>query len=51
VIFGFSIVLLWDQWQLHNGNKATFFPSPPKPGGRRRCFRPGQCRAAITDCP
>ncbi|HEY1103890.1 MAG TPA: membrane protein insertase YidC [Burkholderiaceae bacterium] len=30
VIFGFSIVLLWDQWQLHNGNKATFFPSPPK---------------------
>ncbi|OYQ42446.1 membrane protein insertase YidC [Rhodoferax sp. TH121] len=30
VIFGFSMVLLWDQWQIHNGNKATFFPSPPK---------------------
>lgn len=26
VIFGFSIVLLWDQWQVHNGKKATFFP-------------------------
>jgi YidC/Oxa1 family membrane protein insertase len=26
VIFGFSIVLLWDQWQVHNGRKATFFP-------------------------
>jgi YidC/Oxa1 family membrane protein insertase len=31
VIFGFSMVLLWDQWQVHNGNRATFFPttSPP----------------------
>ena len=28
VIFGFSIVLLWDRWQLHNGRQATFFPSP-----------------------
>jgi len=27
VIFGFSMVLLWDQWQIFNGNKATFFPS------------------------
>lgn len=30
VIFGFSMVLLWDQWQVHNGNKATFFPAQPK---------------------
>ncbi|GAD21213.1 membrane protein insertase YidC [Acidovorax sp. MR-S7] len=29
VIFGFSMVLLWDKWQIHNGNKATFFPAPP----------------------
>ena len=29
VIFGFSMVLLWDQWQIYNGNKATFFPAPP----------------------
>jgi len=27
VIFGFSLVLLWDQWQVHNGNKPTFLPS------------------------
>ncbi|MCK6416634.1 MAG: membrane protein insertase YidC [Giesbergeria sp.] len=26
VIFGFSMVLLWDKWQLHNGKSATFFP-------------------------
>ena len=27
VIFGFSMVLLWDQWQIFNGQKPTFFPS------------------------
>jgi YidC/Oxa1 family membrane protein insertase len=27
VVFGFSMVLLWDQWQIHNGKKATFFPT------------------------
>lgn len=27
VIFGFSMVLIWDQWQVHNGRPATFFPS------------------------
>ena len=26
VIFGFSMVMLWDQWQVYNGHKATFFP-------------------------
>ena len=30
VIFGFSMVLLWDQWQVYKGQKATFFPSPAK---------------------
>lgn len=29
VIFGFSIILLWDNWQVHNGKQATFFPAPP----------------------
>ncbi|MGH8336574.1 MAG: membrane protein insertase YidC, partial [Gammaproteobacteria bacterium] len=29
VIFGFSMVLLWDQWQVYNGHKPTFFPSAP----------------------
>ncbi|MGE8321368.1 MAG: membrane protein insertase YidC, partial [Comamonas sp.] len=28
VIFGFSLVLLWDKWQIHNGHKPTFFPTP-----------------------
>lgn len=23
------MALLWDQWQIHNGRKATFMPSPP----------------------
>ena len=27
VIFGFSMVMLWDQWQVYNGRQATFFPS------------------------
>ena len=31
VIFGFSMILLWDQWQVFNGHKATFFPMTPKP--------------------
>jgi YidC/Oxa1 family membrane protein insertase len=29
MVFGFSMILLWDKWQLHNGKAATFFPSPP----------------------
>ena len=28
VIFGFSMVLLWDKWQIHNGQPATFFAQP-----------------------
>ncbi|NQW66471.1 MAG: membrane protein insertase YidC [Burkholderiales bacterium] len=31
VVFGFSLVMLWDQWQLHNGNRPTFFPSATPP--------------------
>jgi YidC/Oxa1 family membrane protein insertase len=27
VVFGFSVVMLWDQWQIFNGKKPTFFPS------------------------
>jgi YidC/Oxa1 family membrane protein insertase len=30
VIFGFSMIMLWDAWQVHNGNKATFLPSVMK---------------------
>ncbi len=28
VVFGFSMVMLWDQWQVFNGKPATFFPNP-----------------------
>jgi YidC/Oxa1 family membrane protein insertase len=31
VIFGFSMVLLWDQWQVFNGRSPTFLPGAPKP--------------------
>ncbi len=30
VIFGFSMVLLWDQWQVYNGRSPTFMPAPSK---------------------
>ena len=45
VVFGFSMVMLWDQWQVANGNPATFFPSP-KPAATAswpmlRCTNPG----------
>ena len=26
VVFGLSMVLIWDKWQIHNGHKPTFFP-------------------------
>ena len=39
VIFGFSMVLLWDKWQIHNGRPAMFFPSASQnaaaPGAER----------------
>jgi YidC/Oxa1 family membrane protein insertase len=27
-VFAFSLVMLWDAWQVHNGRSATFFPKP-----------------------
>jgi YidC/Oxa1 family membrane protein insertase len=30
VIFGFCMVMLWDKWQVYNGQKALFFPSADK---------------------
>ena len=54
VIFGFSLVMLWDQWQVYNGKQATFFPSgkpavtAPAPAGG--AARPRPCRARQA-CP
>jgi len=30
VIFGFCMVMLWDKWQVYNGQKALFFPTADK---------------------
>ena len=54
VIFGFSMVLLWDQWQVHNGRQATFFPSAkpsvtaPAPGPGASSVPPASTTAAST---
>lgn len=50
VIFGFSMVLLWDKWQLHNGNKATFFPSPAAVGAAAPAA-PGLCLRCLALLP
>ncbi|WP_428003025.1 membrane protein insertase YidC [Acidovorax sp.] len=53
VIFGFSMVLLWDKWQLHNGNKATFFPTSapvvaPAPAGTASAASAGAASVPAT---
>ena len=58
VIFAFSLVMLWDQWQVHNGHKATFFPSASqtaaaKPGAPASAVPPASSAAvaaAPADC-
>ncbi|MEY3873148.1 MAG: hypothetical protein RLZZ296_2143 [Pseudomonadota bacterium] len=40
VVFGFSLVLLWDQWQIHNGHKATFFPNNVKTAVEKTSLAP-----------
>jgi YidC/Oxa1 family membrane protein insertase len=47
VIFGFSMVLLWDQWQIYNGHKATFFPSPAQVASQAT----GQSSASAINTP
>ncbi len=49
VIFGFSSVMLWDQWQLHNGRQPTFFPGPQQQVEKAaRAARPSDVPAAVT---
>ena len=48
VIFGFSMVLLWDQWQIYKGNKATFFPAPPAATSEKPVTAPA---SATKDLP
>jgi YidC/Oxa1 family membrane protein insertase len=51
VIFGFSLVLLWDQWQIHNGNKPTFLPSASAPKTVNQPAAPAQAGAAPGAVP
>jgi len=51
VIFGFSMVMLWDQWQVHNGNKATFFPSPTQQTTPSKSGAPGASAANTAGVP
>jgi YidC/Oxa1 family membrane protein insertase len=51
VIFGFSMVLLWDQWQISNGNKATFFPSTPVAPAATKPSASGAASVPSTSAP
>jgi len=47
VIFGFSMVLLWDRWQVYNGNPATFLPTAPRPAATASAPDANGIRGAI----
>jgi YidC/Oxa1 family membrane protein insertase len=51
VIFGFSMVLLWDQWQVYNGRQATFFPSPKPAATATAPTGPASVPAATGSVP
>ncbi|KQT12314.1 membrane protein insertase YidC [Ramlibacter sp. Leaf400] len=47
VVFGFSLVLLWDQWQVHNGRQATFFPQAKPAATAKAPQGPASTPAAV----
>jgi YidC/Oxa1 family membrane protein insertase len=58
VIFGFSMILLWDRWQIYNGQPATFFPGSQPTATARPAQAPTDtgvptpaATAAPTDVP
>ncbi|MFT4267652.1 MAG: membrane protein insertase YidC, partial [Xenophilus sp.] len=58
VIFGFSLVMLWDQWQVYNGRKPTFLPSrqaqqqqPAAPAGQGSASAAPAPAAAAASSP
>ena len=51
VAFGFSIVLLWDRWQIHNGNSPTFFPTAPAPNTAQTPVGTGNSNSAADAAP
>ncbi len=48
VIFGFSMIMLWDQWQVYSGNKATFFPSQTSAPAQTASAAPGASGASAV---
>ena len=51
VIFGFSMVLLWDQWQVFNGQKATFFPASTPTAKTPGAAVPASGNVAVPSLP
>jgi YidC/Oxa1 family membrane protein insertase len=51
VIFGFSLVMLWDQWQVYNGRQATFFPSGQAPATAPATTAPAGSTASSVPTP
>ncbi|MEY2781314.1 MAG: Membrane protein insertase YidC [Pseudomonadota bacterium] len=51
VIFGFSMILLWDQWQIYHGRPATFFPSAPKEASAQASNAPANSASQQSAVP
>jgi YidC/Oxa1 family membrane protein insertase len=54
-VFAFSLVMLWDAWQVHNGRQATFFPKA-KPAavagaGTEASLKPGASAVTPASVP
>ncbi len=47
VIFGLSLVMLWDQWQVYNGRKPTFFPGPSTTASQASAANPASAPASV----
>ena len=48
VVFVFSLILLWDKWQVHNGKPATFFPDPQRDAAVLSAQAPSPTAAATA---
>ena len=48
VIFGFSLVMLWDQWQVHNGKQPTFLPSSRPAASAAAPAQPGTALPSVA---
>ena len=51
VVFGFSMVLLWDKWQIHNGKQATFFPTATAVSAKATPVSPASSAGGASSVP